>query len=98
VLVGVDYTRRRMILSAQGFDEKTLGRCCIAFSREKEVDSCPNPPAPCGAMATGFSLSVHNNSSSNGSNSPARAMKCLGAVQRVRIEVENSYRGTIIFS
>ena len=41
VLVGVDYTRRRMILSAQGFDEKTFGRCCIAFSREKEVDSCP---------------------------------------------------------
>src|ERR1700687_2514519 len=35
VLVGIDYARRRMVLSAQGFGEKALRRCCIAFSREK---------------------------------------------------------------
>ena len=33
VLVGVDYARRRMVLSAQGFGEKALSRCCVAFSR-----------------------------------------------------------------
>jgi hypothetical protein len=38
VLVGVDDPRRRMVLSAQGFDEKALSRCCVAFSRQKEVD------------------------------------------------------------
>src|SRR5271165_3740043 len=38
VLVGVDYARRRMVLSAQGFGEKALSRCCVAFSRQKEVD------------------------------------------------------------
>ena len=38
VLVGVDYARRRMVFSAQGFAEKALSRCCVAFSREKKVD------------------------------------------------------------
>src|SRR5208337_3313443 len=38
VLVGIDYARRRMVLSAQGFGEKALSRCCVAVSREKEVD------------------------------------------------------------
>jgi len=37
VLVGIDYARRRMICSAQRFGEKALSRCCVAFSREKEV-------------------------------------------------------------
>ena len=27
-----------MVLTAQGFGQKALSRCCIAFSREKEVD------------------------------------------------------------
>ena len=38
MLVGVDDPRRRMVLSAQRFGQKTLSRCCIAFSREEEVD------------------------------------------------------------
>src|SRR5271157_4275515 len=38
VLVGIDYARRRMVLSAQGFGEEALSRCRVAFSREKEVD------------------------------------------------------------
>ena len=38
VLVGVDDPRRRMVRSAQGFGEEALSRCCIAFSRQKEVD------------------------------------------------------------
>ena len=38
VLVGVDDPRRRMVRSAQGFGEETLSRCCVAFSRQKEVD------------------------------------------------------------
>src|SRR5262245_1232439 len=38
VLVGVDDPRRRMVLPAQGLAEKALGCCCIAFSRQKEVD------------------------------------------------------------
>ena len=38
VLVGVDDPRRRMVLSAQSLGEKALGRCCVAFSRQKEVD------------------------------------------------------------
>ena len=38
VLVGVDYARRRMVPPAQGFGEKALSRCCVAFSRQKEVD------------------------------------------------------------
>src|SRR4029077_13441669 len=38
VLVGVDDPRRGMVLLAQGFGQKALSRCCIAFSREKEVD------------------------------------------------------------
>ncbi len=38
VLIGVDYARRRMVPSAQAFGEKTLGCCCVAFSREKKVD------------------------------------------------------------
>src|SRR5262249_18271307 len=38
VLVGIDYLGRRMVLSAQGLGQKALGRRCIAFSREKEVD------------------------------------------------------------
>ena len=38
VLVGVDDPRFRMVLPAQGFGQKALSRCCIAFSREKEVD------------------------------------------------------------
>jgi hypothetical protein len=41
VLVGIDHARRRMVLSAQGFGEKALSRCCVAFSREKEVDVAP---------------------------------------------------------
>jgi hypothetical protein len=27
-----------MVFSAQGFAEKALSRCCVAFSREKKVD------------------------------------------------------------
>ena len=38
VLVAVDDPRLRMVLSAQGFGQKALSRCCIAFSLEKEVD------------------------------------------------------------
>src|SRR5271169_2519266 len=38
VLVGVDDPRRRMVLSAQSLGEKALGRCCVAFSRQEEVD------------------------------------------------------------
>jgi hypothetical protein len=38
VLVAVDDPRFRMVLTAQGFGQKALSRCCIAFSREKEVD------------------------------------------------------------
>src|SRR5271166_4249676 len=38
VLIDIDYARRRMVLSAQGFGEKALSRCCVAFSRQKEVD------------------------------------------------------------
>jgi hypothetical protein len=38
VLVGVDDPRRRMVHSAQRFDEEALSRCCVAFSRQKEVD------------------------------------------------------------
>ena len=38
VLVGVDDPRRRMVRSAQGFGEEALSRCCVAFSRQKEVD------------------------------------------------------------
>ena len=38
VLVGVDDPRRGMVLPAQGFGQKALGRRCIAFGREKEVD------------------------------------------------------------
>jgi hypothetical protein len=38
VLVGVDDPRRRMVLSAQRFGEQVISRCCVAFSRQKEVD------------------------------------------------------------
>ena len=38
VLVGVDDPRHGMVLPAQGFGQKALGRRCIAFGREKEVD------------------------------------------------------------
>jgi hypothetical protein len=38
VLVGIDYAGRGMVLSAQGFCQKALSRCCVAFSRQKEVD------------------------------------------------------------
>src|SRR5580700_6128290 len=38
VLVGVDDPRRGMVLPTQGFGQKALGRRCIAFGREKEVD------------------------------------------------------------
>jgi hypothetical protein len=38
VLVGIGYARRRMVLSAQGFGEKALRCCCVALSRQKEVD------------------------------------------------------------
>src|ERR1700740_2419288 len=38
VLVGVDDPWRRMVLAAQGFGQKALGRRCIAFGREEEVD------------------------------------------------------------
>src|SRR5208337_621241 len=38
LLVGIDYPRRGMVLPAQGFGQKALSRCCVAFSREKEVD------------------------------------------------------------
>ena len=38
VVVGIDYAGRGMVLSAQGFRQKTLSRCCIAFSRQKKVD------------------------------------------------------------
>jgi len=41
VLVGVDYPRRWMVLTAQGFSQKALSRRCIAFGREKEVDRLP---------------------------------------------------------
>jgi hypothetical protein len=36
VLVAVDDPRLRMVLTAQGFGQKALSCCCIAFSREKE--------------------------------------------------------------
>jgi hypothetical protein len=36
VLVAVDDPRFRMVLPAQGFGQKALSRCCIAFRREKE--------------------------------------------------------------
>ena len=29
---------RRMVLSAHGLGKKALSRCCVAFSRQKEVD------------------------------------------------------------
>ena len=32
VLVGIDYPRRGMVLPAQGFGQKPLSRCCVAFS------------------------------------------------------------------
>ena len=38
VLVGVDDPWRRMVLAAQGFGQKALGRRRIAFGREEEVD------------------------------------------------------------
>jgi hypothetical protein len=38
VFVAADDPRFRMVLTAQGFSQKALSRCCIAFSREKEVD------------------------------------------------------------
>src|SRR5260370_39001179 len=38
MLVGVDDPRRPMVLSAQSLSEKALGRCCVAFSRQKEGD------------------------------------------------------------
>jgi hypothetical protein len=38
VLVGIDYARRGMVLSAQGFRQKALSRYCVAFSRQKKVD------------------------------------------------------------
>ena len=38
VLVGVVDLRRRMVRSGQGFGEEALSRCCVAFSRQKEVD------------------------------------------------------------
>src|SRR5271170_5216526 len=38
VLVGVDDPRHRMVRSAQRFGEEALGRWCVAFSRQKEVD------------------------------------------------------------
>jgi hypothetical protein len=38
ILVGVDDPRVRMVRTAQGFGQKALSRCCIASSREKEVD------------------------------------------------------------
>jgi hypothetical protein len=34
VLVGIDYPRRGMVLPAQGFGQKALNRCCVAFSRQ----------------------------------------------------------------
>ena len=38
VLVGINNPRRWMVLTAQGLGEKALSRCCVALSREKEVD------------------------------------------------------------
>src|ERR1700746_838064 len=38
VRVGVDAPGGRMVLAAQGFGQKALGRRCIAFGREEEVD------------------------------------------------------------
>ena len=40
VLVAIDHPRRGVVLTAQGLSQKALSRCCIAFSREKEVDRC----------------------------------------------------------
>ena len=37
VLVGVDDPRRGMVLPAQGFGQKALGRRCIAFGRETNL-------------------------------------------------------------
>ena len=37
-VVGIDCAGRGMVLSAQGFHQKALSRCCVAFSRQKEVD------------------------------------------------------------
>ena len=48
VLVGVDDPRHRMVLAAQGFGQKALGRRCIAFGREKEVHVVA--PLKCGAV------------------------------------------------
>ena len=38
ILVGVDDSRRRMVLPAQRFGQKALSRCCVAFGRQKELD------------------------------------------------------------
>ena len=46
VLVGVDDARRWMVLTAQGLGEKALSRCCVALSREKEVDRRTWSPQP----------------------------------------------------
>ncbi len=53
VLVGVDDPRRRMVLSAQCFGEEAFGRCCIAFSRQKEVDRRTMIPPPNAAKERG---------------------------------------------
>ena len=44
VLGGVDDPRRGMVLLAQGFGQKALGRRCIAFGRETNFASklCPS--------------------------------------------------------
>jgi len=41
VLVGVDYPRRRMLLTAEGISQEVLSGRWIAFGREKEVDRLP---------------------------------------------------------
>ena len=41
VLIGVDYARHRMVFSAQGFAEKALSLCCVAFSRERKSIVAP---------------------------------------------------------
>src|SRR5271170_4359499 len=41
VLVGVDYARRRMVLSAQGFGEKALRRCCSRLAERRKSIVAP---------------------------------------------------------
>ena len=41
MLVGIDYARRRMVLSAQGFGEKALSRCCVTLAERRKSIVAP---------------------------------------------------------